>query len=118
MVSCGQCGQFCGNSAVNSVVMTTEKTTKCGVFQNIPLQEREWQCGKYLAIVDFQPIHKNEEDHALTFQSCPKPFKEKYDSMKGRMSSKFYDKTLAPEPTTMIKRRTFPWGTGKCSLNE
>mmetsp|Transcript_24787 Transcript_24787/g.36686 ORF Transcript_24787/g.36686 Transcript_24787/m.36686 type:complete len:349 (-) Transcript_24787:214-1260(-) len=48
---------------------------------------------KYLAIVDFQPIHENEEDHALPFEEHLKPIKEKYDSLKGRMSSKFYDET-------------------------
>lgn len=48
---------------------------------------------KYLAIVDFQPIHEKEEDHTLKFEQRLKPIKEKYDSLKGRMSSKFYDET-------------------------
>ncbi|KAG7361043.1 ferredoxin-dependent bilin reductase [Nitzschia inconspicua] len=48
---------------------------------------------KYLAIVDFQPIHDNEEDHAAPYEHLLKPIKEKYDSLKGRMSSKFYDET-------------------------
>jgi 15,16-dihydrobiliverdin:ferredoxin oxidoreductase len=48
---------------------------------------------KYLAIVDFQPIHDDEEDHAATFEHILKPIKEKYDNLKGRMSSKFYDET-------------------------
>lgn len=48
---------------------------------------------KYLAIVDFQPLHENEEDHAMTFESRLEPIKDKYDSLKGRMSSKFYDET-------------------------
>jgi 15,16-dihydrobiliverdin:ferredoxin oxidoreductase len=48
---------------------------------------------KYLAIVDFQPLHEVEEDHATTFEDKLKPIKEKYDSLKGRMSSKFYDET-------------------------
>ena len=48
---------------------------------------------KYLAIVDFQPIHEDEEDHAIEFESRLAPIKEKYDSLKGRMSSKFYDET-------------------------
>jgi 15,16-dihydrobiliverdin:ferredoxin oxidoreductase len=48
---------------------------------------------KYLAIVDFQPIHEDEEDHASTFEHILKPIKEKYDNLKGRMSSKFYDET-------------------------
>jgi 15,16-dihydrobiliverdin:ferredoxin oxidoreductase len=48
---------------------------------------------KYLAIVDFQPIHDNEEDHAARYEHLLEPIKEKYDSLKGRMSSKFYDET-------------------------
>lgn len=48
---------------------------------------------KYLAIVDFQPLHEVEADHALPFESRLEPIKEKYDSLKGRMSSKFYDET-------------------------
>jgi 15,16-dihydrobiliverdin:ferredoxin oxidoreductase len=48
---------------------------------------------KYLAIVDFQPLHEKESDHAMTFEDRLKPIKNKYDSLKGRMSSKFYDET-------------------------
>jgi len=48
---------------------------------------------KYLAIVDFQPIHEEEEDHAIEFENLLEPIKEKYESLKGRMSSKFYDET-------------------------
>lgn len=48
---------------------------------------------KYLAVVDFQPLHQDEADHASTFEHLLAPIKEKYDSLKGRMSSKFYDET-------------------------
>jgi 15,16-dihydrobiliverdin:ferredoxin oxidoreductase len=48
---------------------------------------------KYLAIVDFQPLHEDEADHASTYEHILRPIKEKYDSLKGRMSSKFYDET-------------------------
>ena len=48
---------------------------------------------KYLAIVDFQPIHDDESDHAANYEHLLEPIKEKYDSLKGRMSSKFYDET-------------------------
>jgi len=48
---------------------------------------------KYLAIVDFQPLHEDEEDHAAPYEHILEPIKEKYDSLKGRMSSKFYDET-------------------------
>jgi len=48
---------------------------------------------KYLAIVDFQPIHDEEKDHAATYEHLLMPIKEQYDSLKGRMSSKFYDET-------------------------
>jgi 15,16-dihydrobiliverdin:ferredoxin oxidoreductase len=48
---------------------------------------------KYLAIVDFQPLHEDEDDHAVPFEHILKPIKEQYDSLKGRMSSKFYDET-------------------------
>eukprot|EP00580_Thalassiosira_gravida_P020542 CAMPEP_0201679416 /NCGR_PEP_ID=MMETSP0494-20130426/48394_1 /ASSEMBLY_ACC=CAM_ASM_000839 /TAXON_ID=420259 /ORGANISM="Thalassiosira gravida, Strain GMp14c1" /LENGTH=395 /DNA_ID=CAMNT_0048162895 /DNA_START=111 /DNA_END=1295 /DNA_ORIENTATION=- len=48
---------------------------------------------RYLAIVDFQPLHQEEEDHATTYEHILQPIKEKYDNLKGRMSSKFYDET-------------------------
>ncbi|GAX15442.1 hypothetical protein FisN_8Lh258 [Fistulifera solaris] len=48
---------------------------------------------KYLAIVDFQPLHENEEDHATTYEHRLQPIKELYENLKGRMSSKFYDET-------------------------
>lgn len=48
---------------------------------------------KYLAIVDFQPIQEEESEHAATYEHLLEPIKEKYDSLKGRMSSKFYDET-------------------------
>jgi len=48
---------------------------------------------KYLAIVDFQPIHESEAEHASEYESIMKPIKDKYDNLKGRMSSKFYDET-------------------------
>ena len=48
---------------------------------------------KYLAIVDFQPLHEDENDHAMPFEGRLAPIKDKYESLKGRMSSKFYDET-------------------------
>ena len=48
---------------------------------------------KYLAIVDFQPIHQEEAKHASTFEHLLEPIKSKFDSLKGQMSSKFYDET-------------------------
>jgi len=48
---------------------------------------------KYLAIVDFQPLYDDEEEHATSFEHILKPIKEKYESLKGRMSSRFYDET-------------------------
>jgi len=48
---------------------------------------------KYLAIVDFQPLHQDESKHDLEFSHILQPIKESYDNLKGRMSSKFYDET-------------------------
>lgn len=48
---------------------------------------------KFLAIVDFQPLHDDESDHARTYEHRLQPIKDKYESLKGRMSSKFYDET-------------------------
>ena len=48
---------------------------------------------KYLTIVDFQPLHQDESEHALEFSHLLQPIKESYDNLKGRMSSKFYDET-------------------------
>ena len=48
---------------------------------------------KYLTIVDFQPLHTEERAHATTFEERLAPIKEGYESLKGRMSAKFYDET-------------------------
>lgn len=48
---------------------------------------------KYLAIVDFQPLHQKEDDHANTYEHVLAPIKDSYHNLKGRMSPKFYDET-------------------------
>jgi len=48
---------------------------------------------KHLAVVDFQPIHDQEEMHALTYEHMLAPVKGSYPSLKGKMSAKFYDET-------------------------
>eukprot|EP00525_Craspedostauros_australis_P002036 CAMPEP_0198124382 /NCGR_PEP_ID=MMETSP1442-20131203/39772_1 /TAXON_ID= /ORGANISM="Craspedostauros australis, Strain CCMP3328" /LENGTH=367 /DNA_ID=CAMNT_0043783767 /DNA_START=79 /DNA_END=1182 /DNA_ORIENTATION=- len=48
---------------------------------------------KYLAIVDFQPIHDDEADHAVTYEHMLEPIKNSYESLQGKMSAKFYDET-------------------------
>lgn len=50
---------------------------------------------KYLGIVDFQPIHDDKEDHATPDfeEEILKPIRDKYPSLHGQMSSKFYDET-------------------------
>lgn len=48
---------------------------------------------KYLAIVDFQPLHDDEAMHDKEFSHLLQPIKESYANLSGRMSSKFYDET-------------------------
>lgn len=50
---------------------------------------------KYLTItiIDFQPLHKDESDHATPSEQILKPIREQYDNLKGRMSTRFYDET-------------------------
>lgn len=48
---------------------------------------------KYLAIVDFQPLHEDESKHDMEFSNLLQPIKESYSNLSGRMSSKFYDET-------------------------
>jgi 15,16-dihydrobiliverdin:ferredoxin oxidoreductase len=48
---------------------------------------------KYLAIVDFQPLHDVELEHDLEFSHLLAPIKDSYKNLSGRMSSKFYDET-------------------------
>eukprot|EP00540_Astrosyne_radiata_P017456 CAMPEP_0116836124 /NCGR_PEP_ID=MMETSP0418-20121206/7919_1 /TAXON_ID=1158023 /ORGANISM="Astrosyne radiata, Strain 13vi08-1A" /LENGTH=366 /DNA_ID=CAMNT_0004465853 /DNA_START=72 /DNA_END=1172 /DNA_ORIENTATION=+ len=59
---------------------------------------------KYLAIVDFQPLHDKEDMHAAKYESILKPIKEKYDALKGRMSAKFYDETKFFSPQMLFSR--------------
>jgi 15,16-dihydrobiliverdin:ferredoxin oxidoreductase len=48
---------------------------------------------KYLAIVDFQPLHDVESDHDEEFSHLLAPIKDSYKNLGGRMSAKFYDET-------------------------
>jgi 15,16-dihydrobiliverdin:ferredoxin oxidoreductase len=48
---------------------------------------------RYLAIVDFQPIHPEEGGHASAYEHVLRPIREGYDNLRGKMSSKFYDET-------------------------
>lgn len=49
---------------------------------------------KFLAIVDFQPLHEDEEDHAKMYEEqIMTPIRDRYPSLQGQMSSKFYDET-------------------------
>lgn len=48
---------------------------------------------KYLAIVDFQPLHSDEAAHAAEFSTVLQPIKESYAHLSGKMSTKFYDET-------------------------
>ncbi len=48
---------------------------------------------KHLAVVDFQPIHDQEHMHDLTYEHLLAPIKSSYPTLKGKMSSKFYDET-------------------------
>jgi 15,16-dihydrobiliverdin:ferredoxin oxidoreductase len=48
---------------------------------------------RYLAIVDFQPLHENEDGHASKYEHVLRPIKDGYENLKGKMSSKFYDET-------------------------
>jgi len=79
---------------------------KCQVFnavwyphhdQNLPILGIDllsFNRKKYLAIVDFQPLYQEEELHAVTYEdSILEPIREDYPSLKGKMSSNFYDET-------------------------
>ena len=46
---------------------------------------------KYLAVVDFQPIHTYEHEHACLYEHLMKPIRQGYPSLQGHMSKRFYD---------------------------
>lgn len=53
---------------------------------------------RFLAIVDFQPLYdtKDADRHSVTdvaIENMLQPIKDKYESLQGQMSSKFYDET-------------------------
>jgi len=49
---------------------------------------------KFLAIVDFQPIHDEEKHHEIMYEkSIMEPIRKKYPKLQGQMSAKFYDET-------------------------
>jgi 15,16-dihydrobiliverdin:ferredoxin oxidoreductase len=46
---------------------------------------------KHLAVVDFQPIQQEEEQHAATYEHLMEPIRNQYPSLQGKMSKRFYD---------------------------
>jgi len=49
---------------------------------------------KFLAVVDFHPLYDDEKEHSQMFDdSILKPIRDKYSSLQGKMSAKFYDET-------------------------
>lgn len=46
---------------------------------------------KFLAVVDFQPIHTNEHEHSHLYEHLMKPIRQEYHSLQGHMSKRFYD---------------------------
>jgi len=49
---------------------------------------------KFLAVVDFHPLYDDEKEHSRVFdESILKPIREKYPTLQGKMSAKFYDET-------------------------
>jgi len=49
---------------------------------------------KFLAVVDFHPLYDDEKKHSQMFDdSILKPIRDKYPSLQGKMSTKFYDET-------------------------
>jgi len=49
---------------------------------------------KFLAVVDFHPLYDDEKEHSKVFdESILKPIRDKYPSLQGKMSAKFYDET-------------------------
>lgn len=48
---------------------------------------------KHLAVVDFQPLHQEEEHHDLPYSHLQQPIQSQYPSLQGKMSKRFYDET-------------------------
>jgi 15,16-dihydrobiliverdin:ferredoxin oxidoreductase len=46
---------------------------------------------KYLAVMDFQPIHDTEQKHSQPYEHLMKPIRQKYPSLQGQMTKRFYD---------------------------
>ena len=47
--------------------------------------------GRYLSVIDFQPTHDDEADHAVAFSEVLGSIRSDYPSLQGTMSSRFYD---------------------------
>jgi len=46
---------------------------------------------KHLCVVDFQPLHSSEQEHAQCYEHKPKPIRDAYPSLQGKMTKRFYD---------------------------
>lgn len=47
--------------------------------------------GKYLSVIDFQPIHDDETDDSMRFSEALGSIRSDYGSLQGTMTSRFYD---------------------------
>lgn len=48
---------------------------------------------KHLAVVDFQPLHRDEDQHDATYSHLLQPIQSQYPSLQGKMSKRFYDES-------------------------
>lgn len=46
---------------------------------------------KHLCVVDFQPIHDTEGEHDQRYEHLLQPIRERYPSLQGKMSNRFFD---------------------------
>jgi hypothetical protein len=60
---------------------------------------------KHLCIMDFQPIHNNECDHACAYESVLERIRTRYPLLQEKMTSRFYDETTHFSSNTLLGRQ-------------
>jgi 15,16-dihydrobiliverdin:ferredoxin oxidoreductase len=63
---------------------------------------------RHLTVVDFQPIHKKEEEHDVLYENLLEPIRQAYPSLQHKMTDRFYDENQFFSSQMLLGRDATP----------
>ena len=73
----------------------------------------QFNLDRHLCVVDFQPIMASEDQHAQSYEHLLQPIRDRYPSLQGQMTKRFYDETRHFSNQMLYSRFEELHGTGK-----